>query len=230
MKPHSNIPQSDNRGNSETSNGKQNLEIDTSTSQKVELLPQNETGLKIRIVVFILVTAFVVISKNLILPSEDAGCFRDHLFNVLNHLNELARNDPAFRSAIQISSSLLMDIVYLSLFFHWVAKGTSSRILITALSFYAFRGMVMNLALLGFPHGYVWDHPGFPSIVVPYGRTSDFFFSGHCGFLMICASEYMTIGLKWAGVFTHLVNLYMAAVMLICRIHYTIGKNQINLA
>eukprot|EP01017_Pseudomicrothorax_dubius_P016711 TRINITY_DN1891_c0_g1_i31.p1 TRINITY_DN1891_c0_g1~~TRINITY_DN1891_c0_g1_i31.p1 ORF type:complete len:120 (+),score=13.98 TRINITY_DN1891_c0_g1_i31:59-418(+) len=119
MKPHSNIPQSDNRGNSETSNGKQNLEIDTSTSQKVELLPQNETGLKIRIVVFILVTAFVVISKNLILPSEDAGCFRDHLFNVLNHLNELARNDPAFRSAIQISSSLLMDIVYLSLFFHW---------------------------------------------------------------------------------------------------------------
>ena len=29
-----------------------------------------------------------------------------------------------------------------------------------------------------YPDGYFWEHPGFPSIVVPYGRSSDFFFSG----------------------------------------------------
>ncbi len=30
-----------------------------------------------------------------------------------------------------------------------------------------------------FPEGFYWDTPGFPSLVVPYGRTSDFFFSGN---------------------------------------------------
>lgn len=29
-----------------------------------------------------------------------------------------------------------------------------------------------------FPEGYYWSYPGFPSYVVPYGNTSDFFFSG----------------------------------------------------
>ena len=29
-----------------------------------------------------------------------------------------------------------------------------------------------------YPEGFYWEYPGFPSFVVPYGRTSDFFFSG----------------------------------------------------
>jgi len=31
------------------------------------------------------------------------------------------------------------------------------------------------------PSGYIWHYPGFPSLVVPYAATNDFFFSGHVG-------------------------------------------------
>jgi hypothetical protein len=75
--------------------------------------------------------------------------------------------------------------------------------------------------LLGFPEGYTWDDPGVPSVIVPYGRTSDFFFSGHCGFLMICACEWYQLGFKKMTYLTHCVNVYLAVVMLICRIHYS---------
>lgn len=29
-----------------------------------------------------------------------------------------------------------------------------------------------------YPQGFYWEPPGFPSFAVPYGKTSDFFFSG----------------------------------------------------
>ena len=29
-----------------------------------------------------------------------------------------------------------------------------------------------------YPTGFYWEDPGVPSLVVPYGYTSDFFFSG----------------------------------------------------
>lgn len=29
-----------------------------------------------------------------------------------------------------------------------------------------------------YPPGFYWEPPGFPSLAVPYGKTSDFFFSG----------------------------------------------------
>ena len=47
-----------------------------------------------------------------------------------------------------------------------------------------------------FPQGYFWDYPGFPSLVIPYGRTSDFFFSGHTGFLTICCLEWYHLGYR----------------------------------
>lgn len=48
----------------------------------------------------------------------------------------------------------------------------------------------MGIFHMRFPVGYYWSDPNFFSISVPYGRTSDFFFSGHCGFLSICFFEW----------------------------------------
>lgn len=40
------------------------------------------------------------------------------------------------------------------------------------------------------PEGMITGYPGFPSIFVPYGKYSDFFFSGHCGNLTIHMCEW----------------------------------------
>ena len=73
-----------------------------------------------------------------------------------------------------------------------------------------------------FPDGYSWEDPGFPTIVVPYGRSSDFFFSGHCGFLNICALEWLRNGKSNYFKVVEVINAYMAFVMLVFRIHYAI--------
>ena len=45
-----------------------------------------------------------------------------------------------------------------------------------------------------FPEGYLWDFPGIYSITVPYGKTNDFFYSGHIGCAVICYNEYKANG------------------------------------
>jgi len=40
-----------------------------------------------------------------------------------------------------------------------------------------------------FPEGYYWEDPNFPNLAVPYSHTSDFFYSGHCGILLLFVLE-----------------------------------------
>lgn len=83
------------------------------------------------------------------------------------------------------------------------------------------------------PEGIYWPYPGFPSIVVPYGATSDFFYSGHVGFLTILSLQWfkfwnesdkrskVAFGMFW---FAIIATVIMAFTMLIFRTHFTIGK------
>lgn len=73
-----------------------------------------------------------------------------------------------------------------------------------------------------FPDGHHWEDPNFPSFVVPYGKTSDFFFSGHCGFLNIATLEWWTLGRINMFCVTLAINIYMMLVLLAFRVHYTI--------
>lgn len=73
-----------------------------------------------------------------------------------------------------------------------------------------------------YPDGYLWDFPGFYSITVPYGKTNDFFFSGHIGICMICFCEFRAHSWKKFSYFS-LFTLFMQFSLMIClRGHYIV--------
>lgn len=76
-----------------------------------------------------------------------------------------------------------------------------------------------------FPPGYYWDDPGFPSVVVPYGISTDFFYSGHVGFLNIAALEWYKNKMYGMSYLTIFIIFYMIFVLLIFRGHYSIGNS-----
>ena len=47
-----------------------------------------------------------------------------------------------------------------------------------------------------FPDNYLWGYPGFPSIMVSYLKTNDFFYSGHCGLPIVLLCEFNHLGMK----------------------------------
>ena len=70
-----------------------------------------------------------------------------------------------------------------------------------------------------FPEGLCWEDQGLWSLAVPYGRARDFFYSGHTGFIVffIQSVEY-----PLAKAMASIVLVYVVALLLIARVHYTI--------
>ena len=73
-----------------------------------------------------------------------------------------------------------------------------------------------------FPDGFLWGYPGFPSIMVSYLKTNDFFYSGHCGLPIVLLCEFRLLKMNiMSGIclFTFFLETF---TMLTLRGHYTI--------
>ena len=96
------------------------------------------------------------------------------------------------------------------------------RIGVVITIFYIFRIPHLWVFTPKFPEGFYWKYPGFPSLTVPYDRTSDFFFSGHCGILTITMMEWRALK-EYKLFYLNLLGLcFTATSLLILRVHYFI--------
>lgn len=88
--------------------------------------------------------------------------------------------------------------------------------------FYAVRAIIQAAFWSPYPAGYNWETPGFPSFVAPYGKGSDFFFSGHSGFLVLMANEWNMNGYRKMRNYCLLNLVYTVVVLLVYQAHYSI--------
>jgi len=75
---------------------------------------------------------------------------------------------------------------------------------------------------MGYPEGYIWEYPGFPSIMVSYLKSNDFFFSGHVGLPIILMSEFYFLERYYMVIFSIFTFLIEIFTMIAIRGHYTI--------
>lgn len=59
--------------------------------------------------------------------------------------------------------------------------------------------------------------------MVPYGIMSDFYYSGHTGFLVLVILQRLVDRRPKLALITVLFTVYMVMILFIFRIHYTIG-------
>jgi membrane-associated phospholipid phosphatase len=70
------------------------------------------------------------------------------------------------------------------------------------------------------PHA-VWHYPGVPSLLVTYGVSNDYFFSGHTAIAVLGATELARFGKRWLTVLGIGIVLFEVVTVLILRAHYT---------
>jgi hypothetical protein len=146
----------------------------------------------------------------------------DRGFDLTQPINDLMLSSKAWMNFFAISSSWCIDLLFITLFGNWIFKGSSFRLVVAYVLFYGTRAVFQAICVLPYPQGMIWLFPVAPSLVVPYGISSDFFWSGHVGFCIIAASEFFQK--KWyiGMVLAWLVAIYESIVMLSNRNHYTI--------
>jgi len=180
-----------------------------------------------RFLIFCVVVAFLLIGRYSV-PDDIIPCVEDKVFHALQFANDFINRagNEFWRSFFQALCSLLVDITFIVTFIQWIFKGKSGRLPITLAIFYITRALIQKIMFMPYPQGWYWYDPGFPSLVVPYGRGSDFFFSGHTGFMVICASEWHvnkdSKHAKKVRNFVIAAGIYTMLTLVVYRIHYFI--------
>ena len=164
----------------------------------------------------------VLIFGRFTVPDNEPPSVVDIVQNWLINVNYYILHNTGWRDALQITCSAFMDILFLTTSGYWVLYSKSSRLIVTILLFYGVRNVVQQMWWSPFPAGFWWYDPGFPSLIVPYGRGSDFFFSGHVGFVVICGTEWKRVGNLWMAIFSLIGGIYTTFILLSYQVHYCI--------
>jgi hypothetical protein len=77
------------------------------------------------------------------------------------------------------------------------------------------------LVALPAPPNAIWHYPGFPSLLVTYSVSNDYFFSGHTAIAVLAVTEIARVGRYWLTALGVLIVLFEVVTVLILRAHYT---------
>ena len=121
-----------------------------------------------------------------------------------------------------ILDALLIDLFFLHFAFNWVFASKFYTTVISLLLFYVMRQCVVSMIDWPIPDFQDFEDPHFPSLVVSYRKTNDFYYSGHIGFCLIMMLQNIS---ERSGCAMILLNSWLLVftgfMLLITRAHYT---------
>jgi membrane-associated phospholipid phosphatase len=144
----------------------------------------------------------------------------DGLHEFTASANAFFHAHPRVADALLITSSALIDALAFFLLLSWLF-GATVRPFLGLVLLLLLRQSMQALCALPPPPGMIWHYPGFPSLLVTYSVSSDFFFSGHTAIAVFAATELARFKKVWLTWLAILVVLFEIATVIVLRAHYT---------
>jgi hypothetical protein len=135
-------------------------------------------------------------------------------------LNSYFYENVRAANALLIVSSGLIDALGLFLLGSWFF-GRSVRPFLGLLILLGLRQVMQAICALPTPPHTVWHYPGFPSLLVTYGVSNDYFFSGHTAIAVFAATQLARFGKRWLTALALVIALFEISTVLVLRAHYT---------
>jgi hypothetical protein len=177
----------------EPSNQEHNNNTDTVyRSQQQQRDSTHTTFIIIRATVVLVGLTGVVLNSifGFVLPNTNVSCIMDYSFEWTASINSFFAKDQYSKFLLLILSSICVDLVMVMLGLFWVMFGKSWRVILSLAIFYFSKFIIQFIFQEKLPDGYIWENPGFPSLMVSYLTTNTLFFSTAVGFLLIAALEF----------------------------------------
>jgi membrane-associated phospholipid phosphatase len=148
------------------------------------------------------------------------GLIGDRLHDLTESWNEHLHRNPKLADGLLIASSAFIDL-FAAFLIGMGLFGNTLRPFIALLMLFMFRQLCQALCALPVPPRMIWRHPGFPSLLVTYGVSTDFFISGHTAIAVLGAVEICRLLPLPFGIAAIVVALLEAVLVIVLRAHYT---------
>ena len=149
-----------------------------------------------------------------------AGRIGDRLLDLTGPWNRRLRESPRRADGLLVATSAVIDLLAIFVLARGVF-GSSIRPLLGLALLFALRQTCQALCALPAPEGMIWRRPGFPSLLVTYGTSTDLFFSGHTALAVYGSLELARWGGAAGAILGAAIVLVEAATVLVLRAHYT---------
>jgi hypothetical protein len=124
------------------------------------------------------------------LPNTKVECIVDNSMNFTSNINNYFAQNIQSKFLLLILLNLCVDLTMILLGLRWILHGKSWRVFITLVTFYFSKIFMSFIFQEKTPVGYLWEYPGFPSLMVSYLNSENLFFSTATGFLTIASLEF----------------------------------------
>jgi hypothetical protein len=144
----------------------------------------------------------------------------DWVHDVTAPENLYLHHHPSAANALLVVSSAIIDLLGIFLLGRWLF-GAEVRPFLALVIVLGLRQVMEALVALPAPPNAIWHDPGFPSLLVTYGVSNDYFFSGHTAIAVLGATEMSRLGRRWLTVVGVVIVVFEATTVLLLRAHYT---------
>jgi PAP2 superfamily C-terminal len=144
----------------------------------------------------------------------------DRLHDFTAPMNLYLHAHASAADLLLIVSSAIIDLLGIFLLARWIF-GACLRPFLGLMIVLGSRQIIQWLVALPAPPNSIWHYPGFPSLLVTYSVSNDYFFSGHTAIAVLAVTEVARLGKRWLTVLGILVAIFEIATVLVLRAHYT---------
>ena len=155
------------------------------------------------------------------MPARDDGGIGDWVHDRTARWHRYFLDHETAANRALAVSSFFIDLLGLSII-ALAVFGPSFKPFIAVMIVFILRQICQSVSTLPPPPGIIWRDPGVPSLLVTYGVSNDFFFSGHTALAVLGAIEIGGIAPTWLGCLAAAVAMGEVVIVLVLRAHYTL--------
>lgn len=144
----------------------------------------------------------------------------DRLHTLTAPANLYLHVHPSAANLLLIVSSAIIDLLGIFLLARWIF-GATLRPFLGLVIVLGLRQIMQSLVALPPPPNAIWHYPGFPSLLVTYGVSNDYFFSGHTAIAVLAVTEIFQMRKRWFTALAVFIAIFEIATVLVLRAHYT---------
>jgi len=175
-----------------------------------------------KIGLFVAAVAFVLLGEIYGTPSDNTPCIEDPVINLTTEAANFLKGNNDIAMSLQYVYGVAMDAVFYVTFIYWVINAKNARFLVVVLMYFAFRYLNSKMYTFKLPDGNVWNNLSSYSLTGYIYKGTDFLYSGHIGFLNICAMEWFELGYKKLSYVIWVIMCYTAFLFMLFQIHYMV--------
>lgn len=164
--------------------------------------------------------AWIITQHLLEIMRGHSATLTDHTHILLAPVNAWLNAHSLIANVILAISSFEVDLSGVMMAFFFFRK-KQSRPILSLFLLLIMRQLCQASISLPPPSGMIWRYPGFPTLIVTYTTSTDFFFSGHMAMATLLAAELRAQGRRDRETFVAWCVLPVQAfVILAMRFHY----------